>query len=185
MSLHLGLDCSSFAIHGVIVLAEDNDLDVISIFKFKSNGATAADRFIEILTQFRDFIEAKPFSFNTVAVENVIFIQNAFTTIGIARVVSGIQLILAWNGIKYSVCQPTSWKKLVLGKGSLKKPEIREWVKTNHSSIFRTLDTEQDFLDAFCIALYGKEKEKNEEGRKTISSTSNKKVRRTKGKAPR
>lgn len=62
---------------------------------------------------------------------------------------------------KFMQIPPSSWKKEVIDNGNASKEDIKNWVKENYSkSTYNKLisnkkyGSEQDLLDAFCIALY-------------------------------
>jgi Holliday junction resolvasome RuvABC endonuclease subunit len=142
----LGLDCSSRAIHGVIV---NNKEEIVLQFKtdkykedFDIRFPKIADNFSQILSKIK--VE-KAF------VEAAIYIQNPKSTIEIARVVGGVQLTCNKYKIPCQLVDNTKWKKVVVGKGNCSKADIMAFSVEKWGDNFE----EQDFADAACIALYG------------------------------
>lgn len=77
---------------------------------------------------------------------------NPRSTISQARVVGAIEAEFLRAGIPYSLVNVQTWKKTLLGHGNADKDLIRRWCVANLD--FRP-DTQQDILDAACIAQYG------------------------------
>jgi len=149
---YLGLDCSSKAVHGVIV----NDLEeIVSKLKFHSTPKDDFDnRLFQIFDNFSVYLENE-LEYNDIqcsAIEAAIYIQNARTTMEISGVVSVAKYMLHTKGI---LCYPVdnrSWKKQILGKGNASKPDIKKYAVDKWGDIF----PEQDYADAACIALWAK-----------------------------
>ena len=151
---YLGLDCSSKAVHGVIV----NDLEeIVSKLKFHSTPKDTFDnRLYQIFDNFGIYLNEE-LEYNGIqcsAIEAAIYIQNARTTMEISGVVSVAKYLLHTKGI---LCYPVdnrSWKKQILGKGNAGKPDIKNFAVEKWGDIF----PEQDYADAACIALWAKRK---------------------------
>ena len=149
----MGIDCSSRAIHTVLVDANER---VVGQGKWRSSATDFNDRFLEMMGKFNEDL-SKIDLIQGAAVESAIFIQNPKSTMEIATVVGGVRLICNQNGL---VCVPVDnrhWKKHVLGKGNLNKKAIKAFTVEKWGDIFK----EQDWSDASCIALWIKRRLKN------------------------
>ena len=151
---YLGLDCSSKAVHGVIVNERE---EIVSKLKFHSTPKDAFDnRLFQIFDNFGVYLNEE-LEYNRIqcsAIEAAIYIQNARTTMEISGVVSVAKYLLHTKGI---LCYPVdnrSWKKQILGKGNAGKPDIKNFAVEKWGDIF----PEQDYADAACIALWAKRK---------------------------
>ena len=146
--MYLGLDCSSKAVHGVVV---DDDENIVLQLKAEGKGLDFDSRFSEIFVNFSDYL-SKIDIISGAAVEAAIYIQNPRTTLAIAYVVGGVRVVLQQRSIPHILIDNRSWKKVILGKGNAKKPDIKSFAIEKWGDIF----TEQDFADAACIALWYK-----------------------------
>tara|TARA_R110002020_G_scaffold18947_5_gene65655 strand:+ start:4619 stop:5089 length:471 start_codon:yes stop_codon:yes gene_type:complete len=146
--MYLGLDCSSKAVHGVVV---DDDENIVLQLKAEGKGSDFDSRFSEIFVNFSDYL-SKIDIISGAAVEAAIYIQNPRTTLAIAYVVGGVRVVLQQRSIPHILIDNRSWKKVILGKGNAKKPDIKSFAIEKWGDIF----TEQDFADAACIALWYK-----------------------------
>tara|TARA_Y100000296_G_C5068472_1_gene203594 strand:+ start:107 stop:577 length:471 start_codon:yes stop_codon:yes gene_type:complete len=146
--MYLGLDCSSKAVHGVVI---DDDENIVLQLKAEGKGSDFDTRFSEIFVNFSDYL-SKIDIISGAAVEAAIYIQNPRTTLAIAYVVGGVRVVLQQCSIPHILIDNRSWKKLILGKGNAKKPDIKTFAIEKWGDIF----TEQDFADAACIALWYK-----------------------------
>ena len=149
---YLGLDCSSKAVHGVIVTEDEA---IIHKLKFDSTPKDSFDnRLFQIFDKFSVYLNQE-LEYNNIqcaAIEAAIYIQNARTTMEISGVVSVAKYLLHTKNI---LCYPVdnrSWKKQILGKGNVKKPDIKKFAIDKWGDIF----PEQDYADAACIALWAK-----------------------------
>ena len=159
--IYIGFDCSSKAIHGVLL---DNDENLIHQQKWASTKKTYHERFLEITTNFWDdnsrikTILSKSRK-ALVAIEAAIYIQNPHTTLAIASVVGCVDFICHVSGFDTVLIANNKWKKDILGKGNVKKPDILKFAQDKWGDIFE----EQDYADAACIALWRKKKEEQDE----------------------
>lgn len=145
---YLGLDCSSLAVHGVII---NDDEEIISMHKWGSKNKDFSQRFPEITLDFFDEL-SRINNIDKSSIEAAIFIQNPKTTIAIAHVVGAVWLSLLWKGIETNRIENTKWKKIILNKGNASKDDIKQFSIDKWGDIF----PEQDYADAACIALYSK-----------------------------
>ena len=153
---YLGLDCSTKAIHGVLLDEEEN---IIEQFKWSSPASNYEERFYEILEGFEEKLSKIDISDLLVAVEAAIYIQNPKTTVALAAVVAGVKYICYRNG--YS-CMPVDnkvWKRWVLQAGKADKAFIKRFAVEKWDNVN---SKEQDFCDAACVALYRKMEDKDE-----------------------
>ena len=146
--MYLGLDCSSKAVHGVVV---DDDENIVLQLKAEGKGSDFDSRFSEIFVNFSDYL-SKIDIISGAAVEAAIYIQNPRTTLAIAYVVGGVRVVLQQHSIPHILIDNRSWKKVILGKGNAKKADIKAFAIEKWGDIF----IEQDFADAACIALWYK-----------------------------
>lgn len=156
----MGFDCSSKAIHCVVM---DSDYNIITQKKWSSVEKTFEKRFPEFATNFHQDLSkiiVNPEKEKAlVAIEQAIFIQNPKTTVEIANVIGCVRTICYVNGFDVTVVDNRRWKKDVLGKGNVKKPEILAYAVEKWGDVFK----EQDFADAACIAAWRIKEEMNEE----------------------
>ena len=120
----------------------------------EQKGRIAEDRFYGLVKQFVAtawglvqngvewvYIERPPYGVNPRA------------TIDQACVLGAIRLILGDAGLHYSLVDPGTWKRVLIGNGRADKPLIKEWA-------VRALGLEdgrpQDAYDAACICQYGR-----------------------------
>ena len=159
--VYIGFDCSSKAIHGVL-LGENGDL--LDQESWASKEKTYHARFLEIVTNFyRSTSRIKTILTESkqafAAVEAAIFIQNPHTTLAIASVVGCVDFICHLSVLQPVLVDNRKWKKEILGKGNVKKPDIMKFAQEKWGDVF----VEQDFADAACIALWCKEKGEKDE----------------------
>ena len=146
--MYLGIDCSTKAIHGVVV---DDQENIIDQFKWASSEKDFVDRFPEILEKFRNDLSIIN-NTDMATVEAAIYIQHPRTTLSIAYVVGSVWSSLSSVEICTELVDNRRWKKDILGKGNAKKPDIKQFAVDKWGDVFK----EQDFADAACIALWGK-----------------------------
>ena len=146
--MFLGLDCSTKAVHGILL---DNEENIIEQFKWNSTEKDFVDRFPQILEKFQADLSTINIT-DLATVEAAIYIQNPRTTLSIAYVVGAIWSSLSLANICSELVDNRRWKKDILNKGNAKKPEIKEFASAKWGDVFK----EQDFADAACIALWGK-----------------------------
>jgi Holliday junction resolvasome RuvABC endonuclease subunit len=161
VTYYLGLDCSSKAIHGVII--NDNE-EIIKQYKWTSKNKESEQRLLdfgrEFLTEFstiRHTLLQK--NGMQAAVESAIFIQNPKATIAIASVVGVVRFICMLNEIECCFVDNTKWKRQIVGKGNCSKQDIKAFAVEKWGDIF----AEQDYADAACIALWKKQEENRNE----------------------
>ena len=145
----LGLDCSTKAIHGVIL---DEEGGFIEKFKWVSDSSDFHTRFI---ANSRNFFEdlgkiKKRYSNLVVAVEAPIFIQNPRTTIQLSAVIYTVFFLCHLAGLRTVLIENTKWKKYVLEKGNVSKKQIADFAQVFWKADFK----EQDWADAACVALW-------------------------------
>ena len=148
LPLALGLDCSSKAVHGIAIDAEEN---IVLGCKSEGKGSDFDTRFSEIFANFSEDL-SKIGIVSGAAVEAAIYIQNPLTTLAIAYVVGGVRVVLQQRSIPHILVNNRAWKKEILGKGNVTKPDIKAFATEKWGDIFK----EQDFADAACIALWYK-----------------------------
>ena len=115
--VYIGFDCSSKAIHGVL-LGEDGDL--LDQESWASKEPTYHARFLEIVTNFyRSTSRIKTILTESkqafAAIEAAIFIQNPHTTLAIASVVGCVDFICHLSGLQPILVDNRKWKKEILG----------------------------------------------------------------------
>jgi len=153
---YLGLDCSTKAIHGVLL---DEEEHIIEQFKWASLASNYEDRFYEILTGFEEKLSRIDIGELLVAVEAAIYIQNPKTTVALAAVVAGAKYICYRNGYSCISVDNKVWKRFVLQTGKADKAFIKHFAMEKWEDIN---SEEQDYSDAACVALYRKMEDKDE-----------------------
>ena len=142
---YVGFDCSSKAIHGVVM---DKDFNIVAQHKWASKEKTFEKRFPEFATNFckdlSKIILNPKIEKAKVAIEQAVFIQNPRTTVEIANVIGCVRTACYLQDFDVSVVDNTKWKRDIVGKGNAKKPEIMDHAKEKWGDIF----PEQDFADA-------------------------------------
>ena len=146
--MYLGLDCSSKAVHGIVIDEQEN---IVLQFKSEGKGLDFDTRFSQIFANFSEDL-SKIDIISGAAVEAAIYIQNPRTTLAIAYVVGGVRVVLQQRSIPHILVNNRAWKKEILGKGNVTKPDIKAFATEKWGDIFK----EQDFADAACIALWYK-----------------------------
>ena len=149
---YVGFDCSSKAIHCVIL---DGDFNIVLQKKWGSKAKTFDERFLDFSRSFwndlsKIYISTSENEKVYVAIEQAIFIQNPKTTVEIANVIGCVRTACYMRGFDVVVVDNRKWKKDILGKGNAKKPDIMAYAIEKWGDIF----SEQDFADAACIAAW-------------------------------
>lgn len=148
--LYMGIDCSSKAVHAVLVDASET---VIAQGKWASSEKDFPTRSLQIARKFTKDLSKIKVRLEA-AVEAAIFIQNPRSTMEIAGVVHGVRILCDQQNIECIPVDNRHWKKYVLGKGNANKQGIKEFTTAKWGDIF----SEQDWCDAACIALWIKKK---------------------------
>ena len=151
VSHYLGLDCSSKAIHGVMI----DDLANLCFFdKWTSKLPDFESRFPLFLKSFYDELGIIKERFPTlrVAIEAPFIFQIPKTSMQIAAVVYTARFICFLHGLECVPIQNKSWKKYVLERGNASKADIFAYANIMWENSFK----EQDHADAACIALWGR-----------------------------
>ena len=157
MEKYVGIDCSSKAVHIVIL---DGKEQLIDKYKWESKLKTADARFLDIVDQIHtglpEFKDAE-----LVCVEDTIYIQNPLTTRTITAIVYSIIYFLHYNDVKCLTTKPQQWKKVLNNTMVFKKGKAKETIMEYVKNKWEKVDfIEQDYADAACIALYGLKKDK-------------------------
>ena len=139
---YLGLDCSTLAVHGVLLSQDER---IVEKFKLGSPKKNFDERFPEILLSTINITDKA-------SIEAAIFIQNPKTTIAIAHVVGAVWFSLIQKGIEAVRVDNKQWKKAIVSKGNASKADIKKYAIDKWGDIF----PEQDYADAACIALWNK-----------------------------
>ncbi len=114
-------------------------------------GRTAEHRFLPLVGEFRMLVNQLR-GVSWVYIERPPMGRNVRATIDQSMVVGAIAAILHERGIPFSLVDPGTWKKVLIGRGDADKPLIKSWAIANlgladgHS---------QDAYDAACIQRYG------------------------------
>ena len=153
-SVFMGIDCSSRAVHAVLV---DEHEQIVGQLKWLISETEFNLRFLQMMQKFNEDL-SKINVIREAAVESAIFIQNPKSTMEIATVVGGVRLICSQHGLSCVPVDNRHWKKIVLGKGNLNKKAIKAYTIEKWGDIFK----EQDWSDASCIALWIKRRVKDE-----------------------
>ena len=124
---YLGLDCSSKAIHGVVI---DQNEEIIAQYKWGSKAKDFEERFHQFSREFLAELSTIKHTLllrnnMLAAVESAIFIQNPKATISIASVVGVVRFVCDLLEIDCCFVDNTKWKKDVVGKGNASKKEIK------------------------------------------------------------
>ncbi len=156
---YLGLDCSSKAIHGVVI---DQNEEIIAQYKWGSKSKDFEGRFHQFSKEFLAELSTIKHTLllrnnMLAAVESAIFIQNPKATISIASVIGVVRFVCDILEIDCCFVDNTKWKKDIVGKGNASKKEIKQYAIDKWGEVF----TEQDFADAACIALWKKQEDIN------------------------
>ena len=145
---YLGLDCSTLAVHGVLLSQDER---IVEQFKWGSPKKNFDERFPEILLGFSKDLSTINIT-DKASIEAAIFIQNPKTTIAIAHVVGAVWFSLIQKGIEAVRVDNKQWKKAIVSKGNASKADIKKYAIDKWGDIF----PEQDYADAACIALWNK-----------------------------
>jgi Holliday junction resolvasome RuvABC endonuclease subunit len=149
MTKVLGLDCSSKAVHGVLL---DEHGELLRIVKWASKKTDTDERLEEIAQKMSaEIVEFLGDDEVFVTIEKPILIQNGHATISISQVVGAAKAVLVAKAIKFLAVDNKTWKRAVLGDGSAKKDKIFKFAQMKWGENF----TEQDHADAACISMWG------------------------------
>ena len=145
----LGLDCSTKAIHGVVI---DNDGMFLDKYKWVTDDSEFHVRFLSNSHNFLEDLGKIILTYPglRVAIEAPLFIQNPRTTIQLSAVIYTVDFICSFHGLEPELIENTKWKKYVLEKGNVSKKQIAEFAQIFWKQDFK----EQDWADAACIALW-------------------------------
>ena len=152
-TVFLGLDCSTKAIHSVLL---DMDENIKVQYKWARTEKTFPERFPLLIKDFWEDIsrirlirtERRRF---IATVEESIYIQNPRTTVQLASVVGCVKFGCYYHGFELTGVDNKSWKKIIVGSGNASKADIMAFAIEKWGDVFE----EQDFADAACIALWG------------------------------
>lgn len=145
----LGLDCSSYHIHGVVL---DQFGKLQSLFKVVSSKKDMDDRFIELTREFEEQLGTLNYAPLIAVIESAIYINNLKSTVSIAQVVAGAKLGLAQHKLDFYPIDNRVWKKYVLGSGKASKEQIMKFARQKWGAEHFS---EQDYADAVCLAAWG------------------------------
>ena len=145
----LGLDCSTKAIHGVVI--DDGGLFVHK-YKWVTDDSEFHTRFHSNSHNFLEDLGKIKLTYPglRVAIEAPLFIQNPRTTIQLSAVIYTADFICSFHGLEPDLIENTKWKKYVLEKGNVSKKQIAEFAQIFWKQNFK----EQDWADAACVALW-------------------------------
>ncbi len=90
----------------------------------------------------------------------IVGIGGVKTTLVQAYVSGAIQAACFDVGFDVVLISNTKWKKKIVGSGKATKDEIKSFVKKHHKNVYKSIQDDQDMIDAFCIWKYGVENEK-------------------------
>ena len=137
MEKYVGIDCSSKAVHIVIL---DGKEQLIDKYKWESKLKTADARFLDIVDQIHtglpEFKDAE-----LVCVEDTIYIQNPLTTRTITAIVYSIIYFLHYNDVKCLTTKPQQWKKVLNNTMVFKKGKAKETIMEYVKNKWETLNT--------------------------------------------
>lgn len=142
---YFGIDTSTKAIH--VVWLDSNGLP-IHFYSCGSAKKNQDERFYELARSFDGLVFSKD---DFGAVEKPLFVQSAPATIGLAQVVGAVKLSLFNKHIEFSPVGNTTWKKIVVGKGNVKKEQIKQFTIEKFKMQENLV---QDFYDACCISYW-------------------------------
>ena len=123
-------------------------------YKFLRAVATervAENRFRPLITMFRSLV-LQMLGTSWCYIERPPMGVNPRATIDQSMVVGAIACILHERGIPYSLVDPNTWKKGLIGRGNADKPLIKEWAIAN---LDLPDNLRQDDYDAACIQRWG------------------------------
>ena len=165
MEKYVGIDCSSKAVHVVVL---DGKEQLIDKFKWESKLKTADARFLHIVDQI---YENLPILKDTklVCVEDFIWARNnPHATRTITAVIYSTIYFLHHYDINCLTTKPQQWKKVLDNKEVFKKGKAKETIMNYVKSKWHHDDfDEQDYADAACVALYGLRQEKEKDNGST------------------
>ena len=146
----VGVDCSTTGYCAVFL---DEHGDCVNTHSFKAHSDNDVCNMGQVADDFQDnVLETEICETKTVVVvtEAPIYIQNIKVTLGIARIVSGIQLMGSCHN--HFTVDNKHWKKDVLGNGKASKGDIKQFAVLKWPGLSGMA---QDFCDAACIAWWG------------------------------
>ena len=160
MEKYVGIDCSSKAVHLVVL---DGKEQLIDKFKWESKLKTADARFLDIVDQVHEGLEDLT-NANLICIEESLYVQNPWSTRTITAIIYSIIYFAHNYDIKCTTVNNSTWKKNIVGKGTCKKSDI---LKYSEGKWEKDSFDEQDYADAACIALHGLREEKEKDNGST------------------
>ena len=113
---------------------------------------TAENRFRPLMKQWREAVLPHLLDVDWVYIELPPMGVNPRATINQALVVGAIIYSLDVHKVGWSLVDPGTWKRLIIGNGRADKPLIKEWAVAN---LGLADNLAQDFYDAAVIQRYG------------------------------
>lgn len=138
------------AVYGV----DDEQVDIDSV---TLPGSNIADKAVQIHLWLTDLLAGiEDEDIHVFIEEPVIGRGGAYSTLSQAKAHGVMVLSALLSGAEVTTVNPARWKKVVLGKGNLGKPEIKKAMSEKWPSLVHITQGDQDLVDAAAIYLYGK-----------------------------
>lgn len=113
-----------------------------------------SSRWEELSALARLFSERVHFT-DLVFMEEPPYVRNYRTYLGLAQTCGALTAVSL--GSTYHV-PVDSWKKDIVGRGGASKELVANWLAEQHQDLFIRCASNQNLMDAACLAIYGEQK---------------------------
>lgn len=117
--------------------------------------ATAFREFSSLLLDLRDETGQIPYVFLEAP---VVGRGGAYSTIAQANVGGAVMAATAESGGFLRLANVSTWKKVVVGRGNMKKPEVTHAMEVVWPEAYAEADGDQDLIDAAAINIFGRKR---------------------------
>ena len=140
------------------VLLEEPHTSTALVHSFEAEKSSVGSECDAIARHARQFFDGIVSAYGVIP---VIFIEapvvagarNLQTSLRIAQTAGALHTVM-FDSYQVSVAE---WKKTVIGKGNVGKPEVKAWIQKQYPNLAK-MCSKQDHFDAAAIALFGREK---------------------------
>ena len=151
MSNVIGIDCGMRKLHCVILDSNSEWIKGHEFISEEKDGVKASYEIVNSFSKIFSVPDKQYWSIEAAFIEAPIYLQNAYTSFGIAAVAFKTEYVLQNLCIPVYRVDNKHWKKLVLNKGNASKKEIMDFAKDKWGGVAQN----QDMCDAAAIALFG------------------------------
>lgn len=88
--------------------------------------------------------------------------RNAQTAVKMSMMAGALAAAAGRGSSGIVLVPPATWKHRVVGRGNARKPDVAEWLRTEHPALHAACSpsgsdkVDQDLVDSFCLALHAR-----------------------------